>query len=261
VHPIEHLRYLARTDSADAAGLVAETATALGALRGEHANLVVAARRIVERHPSVGPLWWLCAHLLVSDDARELAWDLADEVSADPTSALLAAELPIAAHVLTGGFHPTIGAAGAERPDVAITCLALTDGARRVASRIARFGPEIDLIGASELADAAAAADVVLVMLTAGSAELALTTPDAAATARAGAAAGTPVWLVAPLGTCLPRRYVEAIAEGAGDLVADVDPALAERLIGPLGTCADVATALGPTAPIAPELLRAIGAR
>jgi hypothetical protein len=261
VHPIEHLRYLARTDSADAAGLVAETATALGALRGEHANLVVAARRIVERHPSVGPLWWLCAHLLVADDARELAWDLADEVSADPTADVLAAELPLATRVLTGGLHPAIGEVAAERPDVTITCLALTDAARRAAGRIARFGPVIDLIGAPELAAAADSADVVLVTLMAGSADLALTTPEAAAAARAGVAAGTPVWLVAPVGTCLPRRYVEAIAEGARNLVAAIDPVLAARIVGPHGARTDVAAALAPTAPMAPELLRAIGAR
>jgi hypothetical protein len=252
---------LARTDSADAAGLIAETATALGALRGEHANLVVAARRIVERHPSVGPLWWLCAHLLVSDDARELAWDLADEVSADATGAVLAAELPIGARVLTGGFHPTVSEAGAQRPDVAITCLVLAEAARRAASRVARFGPVVDLIRTPDLADAAGAADVVLVPLMAGTTGLTLTTPEAAAVARAGIAAGTPVWLLAPVGTCLPRRYVEAIVEGAPDLVAEVDAELAARIVGPHGARADVSAALAPTAPMAPELLRAIGAR
>jgi hypothetical protein len=261
VHPIEHLRYLARTDSADAAGLVAETATALGALRGEHANLVVAARRIVERHPSVGPLWWLCAHLLVSDDARELAWDLADEVSADATAEVLAAELPFGATVLTGGLHPLLVEAGAERPDVAITCLAFNEAGRRAAGRTARFGPAIELIAAAELVTAAGTADVVLVTLMAGSADLALVAPEAAAAARAGVAAGTPVWLVAPVGTCLPRRYVEAIAEGAPELVAEVEPALAARVVGPHGARTDIASALAPTAPVAPELLRAIGAR
>ena len=261
MHPIEHLRYLARTDSADAAGLVAETATALGALRGEHANLVVAARRIVERHPSVGPLWWLCAHLLVSDDARELAWDLADEVSADATAEVLVTELPLGARVLTGGVHPVIADAGAQRPDVAITCLGLTEEARRAAGRIARFGPMIDPIGPSDLAVAAAAADVVLVPLMAGSTDLALTTPAALAAGCAGIVAGTPVWLVAPVGTCLPRRYVEAIVEGAPDLVAEFDTALAARIVGPHGARTDVAAALAPTAPMAPELLRAIGAR
>jgi hypothetical protein len=198
---------------------------------------------------------------LVSDDARELAWDLADEVSADATGAVLAAELPIGARVLTGGVHPAIAEAGAERPHVAITCLVHTEAARRAASRIARFGPVIDLIGTPDLADAAAAADVVLVPLLAGSSDLALATPEAAAAAFAGIAAGTPVWLVAPVGTCLPRRYVEVIVEGAPGLVAEFDAARAARIVGPHGARTDVAAALAPTAPMAPELLRAIGAR
>ena len=63
VHPIEHLRYVARAQGADSASLVEETAMALGSLRFDPAGLVVACRRIVERHPFNGPLWWLCSGL------------------------------------------------------------------------------------------------------------------------------------------------------------------------------------------------------
>ena len=48
MHPIEHLRYVARARGADGSSLVREAATALASLRADHANLVRAhaARKI-----------------------------------------------------------------------------------------------------------------------------------------------------------------------------------------------------------------------
>ena len=68
MHPIERLRYVARARGADAESLVRETAGALRGLGLDTAGLVVACRRIVERHPTCGPLWWLCARMLTSSD-------------------------------------------------------------------------------------------------------------------------------------------------------------------------------------------------
>ena len=55
VHPIERLRYVARARGADAESLVRETAGALRGLGLDPSGLVVACRRIVERHPTSGP--------------------------------------------------------------------------------------------------------------------------------------------------------------------------------------------------------------
>ena len=68
MHPIEHLRYVARARGADPVSLVRETISAFGGLRHEPAGIVLAARRIVERHPTAGPLWWLCSHVLGATD-------------------------------------------------------------------------------------------------------------------------------------------------------------------------------------------------
>ena len=100
MHPIEHLRYVARARGADAGSLAREAATALGTLRADHANLVIASRRIVERHPEVGPLWWLCARLLTSDDPSSLAWQLADELDDDTPARTIGAAIPDEARVL-----------------------------------------------------------------------------------------------------------------------------------------------------------------
>ncbi len=201
MHPIEHLRYLARVDSTVAARYVGETATALGSLGDDPATLVVAVRRILERHAAVAPLWWVCAHLLVAADPYARGWELADELAGDPTPELLADALDVWA----------------------------TD---------------------------AGDAGPLVVSLAAGSRERLLVAPKLAARARVAAAAGETVWLVTPVGTCLPTRYVDAVAEAAGSSLVEFDPAWASRVIGPDGRTGEVAAALAPTAPVAPELLR-----
>lgn len=255
MHPIEHLRYLARVDSTEAAGLVAETATALGSLRHDPATLVVACRRILERHASVGPMWWMCSHLLLAADAGDRSWELADEIGDDPTAAYLAARLPPGGTVLTGGFDLVVIEAVADRDDVAVVCLALGDAVRSV-RRAARFGVTIEPLDASEVAAAATRCDAAVISLRAGSPTSLLVAPEAALVARAAAAVGTPVWLVAPIGTCLPERYVVAIGAAAGPALAGLDPSLVDDVVGPSGAGTGVAAALRPTAPMAPELLR-----
>ena len=45
-----------------------ETAGALSSLGFDPAGLVTACRRIVDRHVTSGPLWWLCARVLTAGD-------------------------------------------------------------------------------------------------------------------------------------------------------------------------------------------------
>lgn len=264
MHPIEHLRHLARVDSSEAAGLVAETATALGSLRNDPATLVVACRRILERHASVGPMWWLCSHLLLAADPGDRSWELADEVASDATPGHLAARLAPDSHVLTGGIDLTLIEAVADRGDVTVACLALGDAVRLV-RRAARFGVPIEPLDTSELSDAAARCDAAVISLRAGSPAGLLVARDAALVARTAAAAGTPVWLVAPTGTCLPDRYVTAIGEAGASALSELEPSLIAAVIGPAGFETDVTAAVRPTAPMAPELLRVtpspVGAR
>ena len=64
VHPMERLRYVARSGGVDPAMIVAETVDALAACARRPSELVPLCRNLVERNPTCGPLWWLCAHLL-----------------------------------------------------------------------------------------------------------------------------------------------------------------------------------------------------
>ena len=67
MHPIERLRYVARAVGADPSLLVRETAAALAdVMRVEPVGLVPACRRLIDRHLTVAPVWWLCARLLTA---------------------------------------------------------------------------------------------------------------------------------------------------------------------------------------------------
>ncbi len=48
-------------------GLVArQAASALAGIAGEPAAVVTACRRLIDRQPSCGPLWWLAARVLTA---------------------------------------------------------------------------------------------------------------------------------------------------------------------------------------------------
>ena len=52
--------------------LAAEAAWTLAELaEAEPAALLTACRRLLERHPDCGPLWWTAARLVSADDALE----------------------------------------------------------------------------------------------------------------------------------------------------------------------------------------------
>ncbi|MDR3649631.1 MAG: hypothetical protein P4L20_11110 [Acidimicrobiales bacterium] len=94
MHPIERLRYVARSGWAPPAVLAAEAAWALGDLSlHEESAVVPACRRLLDRHPGCGPLWWVAARILTAGDAVEEAERCADLLESDPTSDLLREDL------------------------------------------------------------------------------------------------------------------------------------------------------------------------
>lgn len=261
MHPIEHLRYVARARGADASSLVREAATALASLRADHANLVIAGRRIVERHPEAGPLWWMCAHLLTSDDPTSRAWEIAGEIADDPTPRRVAAALPDEATVLTIGW-PELGGAGLMlRGDVRVLCVDSRFEASGFMQRLERYDVDCEPVPPESIARAAAAADVALVEAVAASPARVLAPVGSHVIAAVARSVGTPVWLVAGVGRRLPVEYVDAI----GDRIApEVDGWDGDVDDLPLDLVTHVVTedgledgaALGPDCPFAPELLR-----
>jgi len=71
---MERLRYVARADGAGVASLVEAAARALAGLGDDYAGLVTGCRQMVDRHPSVGPMWWLTSRMLCGERPRDEAW-------------------------------------------------------------------------------------------------------------------------------------------------------------------------------------------
>lgn len=262
MHPIEHLRYVARARGADANSLVREAATALASLRADHANLVIAGRRIVQRHPEVGPLWWMCASLLTSDDPTARAWEIVAQIDADPTPQRLAAALPDDATVLTIGWPELAGAGLLVRGDARVLCVDSRFEASAFVQRLERYDVECEPVPAESIARAAAASDVVLVETIAASRHRVLAPIGSHVIAAVARSVGTPVWLVAGVGRRLPTEYVDSIAEqvvscapGWDIEIDDLPPDLVTHVVTEEGL-GDVST-MRPSCPFAPELLRA----
>ena len=95
MQPFERLRYLARwSDADDDAVLLEEAADCLAGFADDPFGIVIACRRLLAYHPSVAPLWWLCAHVLSAVDAREGAWAAWRAYRSDSTPLRLAGALP-----------------------------------------------------------------------------------------------------------------------------------------------------------------------
>jgi len=118
VHPIERLRYVARSSGAPQDLLVRETAVALAAFHDDPTALVTACRRIVSRQLTSGALWWLCSRLLTAADPLDEARTAVAEIEADDTSRRLAAAIPEDTTVLVVGWQAQIAQALARRGDL-----------------------------------------------------------------------------------------------------------------------------------------------
>ncbi len=228
MHPIERLRYIARSYGGDPRTLVVETASALWALGDDPAGLVVACRRIVERHPTSGPLWWLCAHMLIDTDPWAVARRLASEIADDPTADQLADALELDATVCVVGWSDLIGEALLRRDDLSVLAVGSDDSA--------------DLLTGAVLA-----ADVVLIEALAASTTEMLAVPGARAAASVAYCSEIPVWAIVGVGRRIPEVGFQSLVdripnEGVADVV-------------PLGLCTEIGTS-DSACPIALELTR-----
>jgi hypothetical protein len=100
VHPIERLRFVARARDVDQRLLAREAVAALGVLADEPFGLVTSCRRLLDRHPEAGVLWWACARLLDAADPRAEARAVARDLDDDALGRSLALDVPERATLL-----------------------------------------------------------------------------------------------------------------------------------------------------------------
>ena len=119
MHPIERLRMVARAAGEGPALVAQEAAGALVAFGDDPAGLVTACRRLVDRQPTSGPIWWLAARVLTSTDPTTEAWRAVEQLQDDPTAERVAAALPDGAVVTVVGLGEHTADALVRRGDVA----------------------------------------------------------------------------------------------------------------------------------------------
>jgi hypothetical protein len=240
VHPIERLRYVARAAGVDQRLLVAESASALSDLGFDPQGIVTSCRRLIQKHPSAGALWWLSARLMTAVDPMEEAWRCVEEIDDDPTGEELRFCLPEGARVVILGWPDTIAEAVARSGGVNAVVVDVGGEGHGLIRRLARSGVEAEPAPVSGLAAAVVSADLVLLDAWAMGAGGMLSIAGARAAASVAYVEQIPVWAVAGVGRVLPSPLWDALA---ARLEVD-EPWNAEAEILPLG----VITALvGPT--------------
>lgn len=256
---------MARASGADAGLLVQEAASALGVFRHDRPALVTAARRLLTRQPTVGPLWWMCSRLAMAADPWAEGRAVIEELRADTTDKELAHLLPDGAVVTFAGWPDTIVAALPRRGDVQALVIDVEGQGPSVVRRLDRADVEAESIDAAHIAGAVEAADVVLVEAAVAGPAAALTDVGTLALAATARALGKPTWLVSAVGRALPEPYWQAIVERA---VAGQDPPwLSPYEVVSYGLVEQVVTSKGLSlpadlvpagTPYASELLRAL---
>jgi hypothetical protein len=242
--------------------LVRESAGALATFADDPHGLVVACRRIIDRHPTAAPLWWLCGRLLTAEDAYREAWAATDEIECDRTALELAKALPDSATVCVLGWPEHVGEAVARRGDLDVLVVdALGEGSGLV-RRLLVNGADAADVPQTGLGQAAATADLVLLEASAVGPDAFVAIAGSLAAASVARAHGCQVWVTAGVGRHVPQRVWDAMVDRlervhpdpweADDEVVPLD--LVQQVAGPDGLDTPDAAARRTDCPIAPEL-------
>lgn len=233
MHPIERLRAVARAREVDQSLLASEAAAVLGSFGADLPGLLTSCRRLLDRHPAAGALWWACARLLAAGDVWAESRAVRNDLGGETVATTLSLDLPDRAVVAVvpdaAGGSDLAYELNSWRDDLVV---AHDPGALH----LDRDEPRILLVEAG-----AAGPDRFLAPHG---------TADEIAAARD---AGVPVWLVIDVGRRLPGPLFDVVVRRASAPSRGVDPvevvpvSEAERVIEPRRI----------DCPVPPELLRA----
>ncbi len=266
MHPIERLRFVARSQGAPADLLVQESALALSAFRDDPAGMVAACRRIIDRHLTCTPLWWLCARVLCASDPMQEARAAVSEIESDPTAKLLAAALPTDASVVIVGWpEQTVGALR-RRGDLEVLLVDVDGEADEAVRQLERIDVDATAVSARNVGAAVAAADLVVLDCFGVGPDSLLAPAGSLAAASVAQHVGVEVWAMAGVGRLLPASMFNALLNrwsGSVDPLTATAEVLRHELVSRcagVGGVSSVADSLGATdCPVAPELFRLAG--
>ena len=269
MHPIERLRYVARAEGAGASLLVCEAAEALVAMGSDPMGMVTACRRLIDRHPTVGPLWWLGACLMTSAEPQAEARRAGQAMDADDTPQMLASCLPDEATVVVLGWPEQAAEALRRRGDVEALVVDCGGDGRGLARALRGGGGEVDLVPDNGLGPAVVESDLVVLEAAAVGPDGFVATSGSRAAAAVAGHAGVTTWVVAGVGRVLPGPLWDALVDRLGQVAAEpwegaeevVPIDLAVQLVRPEGLVTPADAVGRADCPVAPELLRPAGLR
>ena len=266
MRPFERLRSLARASGDDAETLLEEAADCLAGFADDPMGVVIACRRLLAYHPTVTPLWWLCARVLGAADPGEGAWAAWRDWRHDRTPARLGGALPFPAElpVAVAGWPDVVRDGLADRVDLEILAVRNRRDDSLLSRRLRTSVQPVRVVDATELA--ALAPSHLLVSPVATGGETILVTPGTDELVDAAREAGAAIWLVVPLAVALPSRLLDAMREAAGAAEAagetDGAPPVVwsgpqfDAVVGPDGLGDQAALRSRADCGAAPELLR-----
>lgn len=262
MHPIERLRYVARSSGVPQSSLVREAAGALLSFSGDPDGLVTACRRMVARQPASGPLLWVASRVLMAPNPAKEAYESIDLLEEDRTPRELRHILPDGAVISVIGWPDNISQALPARGDLEVRVIdALGEGSGFV-QRL--WNSDIDAVDVpfAGLGAAVAGSEVLVLESPAVGGDEFLAISGTRAAAAVAKHAGVPVWLVAGVGRLLPQPLWLSLR----DRVAPEEPWDADEEFVPLDLvdfvvdqhgCHSVTDALQKIdCPVANELLR-----
>jgi hypothetical protein len=254
---------VARSSGADQAALVRETAGSLGAFRDDPAGMVMACRRMLARHVTSAPMWWLTSRICTAPDPVREAWQAVDEFESDRTARHLASALPDDAVVCVLGWPEVVADALPSRGDLDVLVVDVAGEGSGLVRRLRRSDMEASDVPLTGLGAAAAAADVVVLEAQCVGPESFIAVAGSRAAAAVARHAGREVWLAAGVGRLLPARLWEVIEarldlrDDAWDLDDEVVPIdLVSMVCGPAGLESVAAALRRVDCPIAAELFK-----
>lgn len=263
MRPFERLRYLARASGEDAETLLEEAADCLAGFADDPMGIVIACRRLLAYHPTVTPLWWLCAQLLAAPDPGAGAWAAWREWRSDTTPARLAGALPFPHErpVAVLGWPDVVRDGLAERIDLELLAVRNRHDDALLSRRLRVSVQSVRVVDETELAVLEPSHLLVAPVATGGG--TILVAPGTEALVATAREVGALIWLVVPLGLALPVRLLEAMERAArSELDADDLPYVEwtgppfDAVIGPEGMAESSALGHRADCAPAPELLR-----
>jgi len=237
---------------------------ALTSFSRDPAGLLTAARRLLDRQPALGPLWWMASRLVASGDPMAEARAIIHQVRTDATSTQLARHIGPSAVVVVIGAPDTILQAVESRGDVTVLVIDVDGLGPAVVRRLDRCDVMAECLDATRIGGAVSEADLVLIDAATVGPSASLVEPGVVPLAATAKVMGTEVWMVADVGRVLPDRYWNQIVSLTVDADRDVEAWLQDWEVLPHGLVGKTLTGAGlasvddlqpDNTVIAPELL------